>query len=156
MTQLFIACKKHQHPRLKKYTTFSKNRDCEDHASRGVFIAVSEQFDAFEIQLITELEAIAVTVQLPRKIHLCNIHLSNSQTLNLVKLETLVSQLPTPFILLGDFNSHHYLWGMKQIVVGKILKNYQKTQKLPYSIQVDLTLCSSILTLRMGTPTRSP
>ena len=115
MTQLFIACKKHQHPRLKKYTTFSKNRDCEDHASRGVFIAVSKQFDAFEIPLITDLEAIVVTVQLPSKIHLCNIYLPNSQTLNLVKLETLVSQLPTPFILLDDFNSHHYIWGSYKV-----------------------------------------
>ena len=103
-----INFKKHQHPGLKKYTTFSKNRDCEDHASGGVFMAISEQFDAFEILLITDLEAIAVTIQLPSKIQLCYIYLPNSQILNLVDLETLVSQLLTPFILLGDFNSHHY------------------------------------------------
>ena len=107
--------KKHQHPGLKKYTTFSKNRNCEDQASGEVFIAVSEQFDAFEILLITDFEAIAVTVQLPNKIHLCNIYLPNSQTLNLVDLEILINQLPTAFILLGDLNSHHYLWGSYKV-----------------------------------------
>ena len=106
MTQLFFACKKQtlRNTNIRDLKNTLRSAKTE---IAGVFFAVSEQFDAFEIPLITDLEAIAVTVQLPSKIHLCNIYLPNNQTLNLVDLETLVSQLPTPFILLGDFNSHH-------------------------------------------------
>lgn len=65
---------------------------------------MSKKLNAIEIPLNTNLEAIAVTVLFASKIHICNIYLPNSHTLNLAYLESLINQLPTPFILMGDFN----------------------------------------------------
>ncbi|KJV98875.1 hypothetical protein RAMDARK_1872 [Rickettsia amblyommatis str. Darkwater] len=31
--------------------------------------------------------------------------------MNLQELQGLVGQLPQPFLILGDFNAHHPMWG---------------------------------------------
>ncbi|ESO84889.1 hypothetical protein LOTGIDRAFT_99214, partial [Lottia gigantea] len=44
-------------------------------------------------------------------ITICSIYLPPSLSLNLRELDDLVAQLPSPYILLGDFNGHHSFWG---------------------------------------------
>ena len=48
---------------------------------------------------------------LPTNLHICNIYLPNSQHLNEAEFIRIFRQLPKPFIITGDFNSHNILWG---------------------------------------------
>ncbi|XP_044582995.1 uncharacterized protein LOC123264014 [Cotesia glomerata] len=80
-------------------------------ASGGVAIFVKSHSIPEEVQLITDLEAVAVRIKYPANITLCNIYIPNSKALEIEELSRIAKQLPKPFILLGDFNCHHEFWG---------------------------------------------
>ena len=44
---------------------------------------------------------------------LCSIYIPPSFALRPEQLNSLLKQLPSPFMLLGDFNGHNVLWGSK-------------------------------------------
>ena len=44
---------------------------------------------------------------------MCSIYLPPSLPIDIKKLDHLIDQLPKPFILMGDFNSHNTFWGCK-------------------------------------------
>lgn len=55
-------------------------------------------------------------------------YIPNSQILNYTNIKNIINQLPTPFIILGDFNSHNILWGCNDTdqrgkIIEKILEN---------------------------------
>ena len=53
---------------------------------------------------------VTVQINFPCKITICNVYLPHfTWTRN--DLEHLISQLPTPYLILGDFNAHNPLWG---------------------------------------------
>ena len=77
------------------------------------------------IPLNTNLQAVAVSITLHRVITLCSIYIPPSSRLSLKDLDDLVPQLPSPFILLGDFNGHNILWGSKDINDrGRIIESF--------------------------------
>lgn len=47
------------------------------------------------------------------KITICNLYLPPKVKVSVNQLENLLYQLPSPFILLGDFNGHNQIWGSK-------------------------------------------
>ncbi|GFQ74851.1 putative tick transposon [Trichonephila clavata] len=64
------------------------------------------------------------------------------------ELQELIDQLPSPFILLGDFNAHHLLWGCQDVnsrgkVVEKLLT------------ELDLTLLNDGSNTYFHSPTQS-
>ena len=110
--------------KTKNFNCYNKNRlDCKA-ASGGVGILIYDKIYSQELQLTTNLEAIAVTIKIKNKtITICNIYLSNRNGIDLSTLQELISQLPTPFLLLGDCNSHSALWGSyKTDNRGKIIE----------------------------------
>ena len=52
-----------------------------------------------------------VFVSKSKSITLCSIYIPPSSAISLHDMDDLVRQLPTPYMLLGDFNSHNPLWG---------------------------------------------
>ena len=64
-----------------------------------------------QVPLRTHLKAVAARVTLDRTITICSIYLSPSQNIHLTDLNDLFAQLPSPAMLLGDFNAHNILWG---------------------------------------------
>ena len=58
----------------------------------------------------------------------CERHLtSNNQHSKIVEkdLDEIVNQLPTHFLLLGDFNGHHFIWGADDVNdKGRIIENF--------------------------------
>ena len=121
--------KKNHQPTLKHFNTFVKNRVNENHASGGVAIVISDKYDSTEIPLNSNLEAVAISISFPKRIHICNIYIPNSFPLDLQDLEDLIAQLPVPLILSGDFNSHHALWGStKTDRRGKTIENLLNNQ----------------------------
>ena len=63
------------------------------------------------LQLDTSLQATAVRITLSKTITLCSIYIPPSSAISLHDMDDLIRQLPTPYMLLGDFNSHNPLWG---------------------------------------------
>ena len=66
------------------------------------------------MKLSTELQATAVSVTLDREVTICSIYIPPSFSLKTEQLDSLLKQLPSPYLLLGDFNGHNILWGSKE------------------------------------------
>ena len=116
--------KRNETVKLSNYTSYNKNRtDCKA-ASGGVSISIKNTFHSQELILNLELEAVAATITINNKqITICNVYLSNRHDTSYEQIEQLINRLPSPFILLGDFNSHHSLWGSyKTDKKGKIIE----------------------------------
>ena len=66
-----------------------------------------------EIKLKTDLQAIAVSVTLEKEITLCSVYIPPFLALRSEHLNSLLQHLPSPYMLLGDFNGHNVPWGSK-------------------------------------------
>ena len=61
--------------------------------------------------LNTSLQAKAVAISTSKTITICSLYLPLSENLNIDLLTRLIAQLPTPFVICGDFNGHSVTWG---------------------------------------------
>ena len=144
---------------MKNYTSYYRNRSECINASGGVGIIIKNTIHSQRILINTNIEAIAVKVTIGNQnIHICNIYLSNQYRLDITELESLINQIPTPFIILGDFNSHNTLWNSyKTDKRGKQIETFINNNNIvilndnaPTHLNVsngnlsaiDLTLCS--------------
>ena len=82
--------------------------DCQ-RPSGGSSIFVKSSCPQRNIVLTTELQATAVSVTLDKEITICSIYIPPSFTLRTEHLDSLLKQLPSPYLLLGDFNGHNIL-----------------------------------------------
>jgi ribonuclease HI len=77
----------------------------------GVATMVKNSTPHSRIDLQTDLQAVAVRVQLERTYTICNIYLPPRDNILRAQLEDLINQLPQPYLILGDFNARHPHWG---------------------------------------------
>lgn len=128
---------------------------------RSVAIAVRSNIPHEIVELETDLLAIAVKVKGPRKFTALSLYIPCSGTQNLEqKLTHLLNQIETPFLVMGDFNAHHQLWGSSRndargnTVVDVIeeldcviLNDGSPTWERPSSnpSAIDITICSNSL-----------
>ena len=59
----------------------------------------------------TELEAVAVQVNISRLYTICSLYISPAKEYSSQDLINLCNQLPHPFLILGDLNGRHHFWG---------------------------------------------
>ena len=98
---------------------------------------------------------IVVKVALHTTITFCNTYIQPSSALHLRDLAHLETQLPKPFVIVGDFNSHNNLWGgNKTDAKGKVMETFMTSrniclfnddiciQQLVRFSSIDLTICS--------------
>ena len=95
------------------YTMYHKSgpqgRDGLDHG--GVCILVKSHIGHVPHPLITDLQAVSIRCHLDRLYTICGLYLPPGDPLHIDQLTDLIRQLPPPFLLLGDFNARHPLWG---------------------------------------------
>ena len=104
------------------FHTFSANNE---RAAGGVSIFINNNAPHSHIHLHTNLQAVAVSITLHRVNTLCSIYIPPSSRLSLKDFDDLVPQLPSPFILLGDFNGHSIIWGSKDVNdKGRIIESF--------------------------------
>ena len=96
---------------LKCHSCYFQNCTDNDKASGGVAVIVNNSVPHRSVRLDSTLQAVAVSVSLNKTITLCSVYLPPSLQIDIQKLDHLIDQLPKPFLLMGDFNSHHTLWG---------------------------------------------
>jgi hypothetical protein len=66
------------------------------------------------VNLDTDLQAVAVCISLDKTITLCSVLLPPNSLHSLAQLKNLADQLPTPFIIVDDFNEHNLYGIVKQ------------------------------------------
>lgn len=124
-------------------------------------IAVSTKFYSEQITLNTPFQAVAVRVWFHKPVTICSLYLHYLDTITSTSLQNLTAQLPSIFILTGDFNTHNELWGsMSTNTRGTVLKTtllssnvalFNNGQQTRFNIYtghysaIDLTFCSSSL-----------
>ena len=150
---------------VRGFNFYHKCQETENRASGGVSILVNENVPQSIVTLNTNLQAVAVKVTAHKTITLCSVYLPprNHFNFNPKDLQSVIDQLPSPFILMGDFNGHHTLWGCGDVnnrgqqLEDLILKNdlillNDKSHTYFHSANgtftsIDLTLCSPSLFL---------
>ncbi|KAF0709692.1 putative RNA-directed DNA polymerase, partial [Aphis craccivora] len=116
---------------LKGYTNYTKIRANAIRASGGISIFIKDSYSSEEILVNTPLESVTISVQLKQKITICNLYLPNQSPFTEANLKNIIQQLPPPFILLGDFNSHNKLWGcITTNTRGKIIETVIDSENL--------------------------
>ena len=142
---------------IKGYTFYNHIHPVGDRASGGSSIVVNNCIPQSQIPLNTNLQAVAVKATLHKTIHICSIYLPPNNPFNVADLENLIQQLPKPFIIMGDFNSHSNIWGCRNTdQKGKLIEDFiNKNNLLLYNNKsytylhpgtgtfsaIDLTLC---------------
>ena len=81
--------------------------------SGGSSIFVKSCLPQREIKIKTQLQAVAVSVTLDKETTICSVYIPPAFSLTTEHLQSLLSQLPAPYILVGDFNGHNTFWGCK-------------------------------------------
>ena len=93
-------------PSFSGFSILTKNSP-NDRATGGV--ALLYLFS--EVHLNTPLQAVAARVTLNKVVTFCSIYLPPSDHVAKTDLINLTEQLPSPFVLLGNFNGHSPVWG---------------------------------------------
>ena len=102
-----------------------------DKASGGVAVIVNNSVPHHSVKLDSSLQAVAVGISLNKTITLCSVYLPPSSSTEIKKLDHLIDQLSKPFTLMGDFNSHHTLWGcLDTNDKGRIIEDFVTKQDL--------------------------
>ncbi|KAL5243007.1 hypothetical protein ACI65C_010417 [Semiaphis heraclei] len=86
-------------PSVKNYNLYYSNRTICDKASGGVAIFARSDYPSTQVPLQSHLEAIAITIQLESNITICNLYIPNKKPFSSADIESLIKQLPHPFIL---------------------------------------------------------
>jgi len=89
--------------------TFSPNNQAIP--GDGLAILIHESHSITDLNLNTPLQAMALRTGLNRQITICNIYISPNEQIQQHHITDLISQLPPPFLMLGDFNAKHTIWG---------------------------------------------
>ena len=105
--------KKSDNINLKNYSVYSTYVDEDERAAGGSTILVRNNVLHSYVNLNTDLQAVAVRITLDKTLTLCSVYIPPNSALGLAQLKNLADQLPTPFIIMGDFNGHNPLWGSK-------------------------------------------
>ena len=98
---------------FKRYHPYYKESGLES-GRGGVGIHVRENIVHVPIPLQTNIQAVAVRITINNhKYSLCSIYVPPINELNISEdeLKDLKDQLPSPYLLLGDFNAHSLSWG---------------------------------------------
>lgn len=98
-------------PTLKYYKIFYALDNYHLRASGGAAICIKEQYHPTEIDLDTDLQAVAVRLSYPVDFTICSLYLPPDLQTSKTEISNLINQLPTPFLLTGDLNAHSITWG---------------------------------------------
>ena len=152
---------------ISDYSYIDERLETNGNAHGGVGFYIHKDITHHKITLQnTKFQAIAIHAYLHKRVTICNIYINPQQNFTQADLEQLTNQLQKPYILTGDFNSHHTLWydtttdARGSIVEDFILKNdlnILDEDEHTYEIfRNDGTLYKSHIDLTLITPDLQP
>ena len=117
---------------FRHFTQIFKNATKIDgRPNGGVAILIKNSIPHSTIQLNSNLQATAARITLHKLITICSIYLPPTTTFNQNELTDLLLQLPSPVLLMGDFNGHNPLWGGSTLDTrGKLVEDFVNNNNL--------------------------
>ena len=117
--------KEPNHVTFRTYNLFNTFAVGDGRGTGGVTIIINNKCPRSHIHLKTNLHAVAVSVTLHRTISICSVYILPRSKVVEKDLDEIVNQLPTPFLLLGDFNGYNFIWGSDDVNdKGRITENF--------------------------------
>lgn len=95
---------------LKNYNILRQDLTNIIRAKGGTALAVHQNFRSEPIQLNTPYQGVATKVFFPHSVSICSLYFHQDDNVTIQDMDELISQLPLPFIITGDFNAHNSLW----------------------------------------------
>ncbi|XP_072403308.1 apolipophorins-like [Diabrotica undecimpunctata] len=173
------------HPQLKdrstkRYITFLKKKilrhlgndisESEGESSQvtlmTIMTLVKKSLVANVFPVNSNIETIVIEITAPVPIFICNIYLSSSSSATNEDLKSLIEQIPSHRIIVGDFNGHNFIWGSKRTDYrGKLLEKVMQDLQLNFlndgsptrfnictgeSFVIDLSFCDPGLAPRLS------
>ena len=151
---------------LNDYSLYRQDDTTGGRRRGGVALYVCNEFVHSQINLNTNLEAVACTIRLHgRDIDFCSLYIppDTDNALLHVSLPRLVAHFKNPCVLLGDFNTHSQAWSHDPVHTdrrGYVIENFIENHRLvllntganthfnlSHNTQsaIDLSLCSASL-----------
>ena len=140
-----------------RYNIMQSPRKREDDHERGVALLIRPDVNFKNVPLNTNLQAVAARVWLDKWYTVCSLYLPHI-SLETADMINLIEQLPRPFVLMGDMNARHHLWGEpidndRGRVFEQLINNFEislinSDSPTHFHIQtdsytkIDLTFCS--------------
>ncbi|CAF3642161.1 unnamed protein product [Rotaria socialis] len=112
---------------IKNYSLISKNR--AGHGG-GVALFIHNQITYTNIIINSPLEVVCSLIHTKKlSLAVCSRYINNTTIVTEQILFNLIQQLPSSFIILGDFNAHHPVWGSadtnsRGIMINEFLINH--------------------------------
>ena len=138
---------------------------------QGLAFLVHNSIAYTKIQIHSDLQVQAIRAHISKPITVCNIYLNPNQQIYQHSIENLILQLPEPFLIVGDFNAKHTLWGdasvdrrgrtIESIILDKNISILNTGQPTNFHTQtatlhaVDISMCSPQLLTEMRWSTLS-
>ena len=85
--------------------------DSMGNAHGGAAILTRNKIPTIHITLQTTLQAVAVRIFTDRLLTVCCLYLPPNEPVSRRQMDILIGQLPEPFLLMGDLNARHRMWG---------------------------------------------
>ncbi len=145
------------------YHTFYSDplHDPGHHGGTAIFVRRDANFSYR--RLATPFQTVAVEIYLKRRYTVCSLYLPPGAPFERGDLGRLVRDLPAPFLLLGDFNGQHSLWGdcitnPRGVLLASLVEDeefgiFNSGEMTHFHSQtglftvIDLSLCSSTVLL---------
>ena len=118
----------HQHEKLYSYNYIKQYTDRSCGRSS---IIINKNIPHSKITLNTNMQAVTISATLHKTITVCSIYIPPNEEPKELELNNLIEQLPRPFIIMGDFNSHNEIWGSKKTdKKGKVIESLLNQHQL--------------------------
>lgn len=102
--------------------------DRRSHGGVAIFTRADVVFS--EINIVSELQVVAIKVISPVNITICNVYLPDINW-TIEQINNIIEQLSSPYVVMGDFNAHNTLWGsIKTDAKGRILEKWLERNDL--------------------------
>ena len=144
--------------KLHNYNGLCKQGHFNHRFQGGVALYIHSSHPFSPLQITTDFQVVAARVHMHhnRTVTVASIYLPPRHEITENALQNIIDQLPTPFMLLGDFNAHHTSWDQRLCDArGRLIHSCLSNNNLlclntiiPTHISgssVDLSLCSAEL-----------
>lgn len=116
---------------IRNYKTYNYINTDANRASGGSTIAVHDKIVHRSLSLQTDLQAVAISVTLNKSFSVCSLYIPPNANISIEQLNHLQNQLPRPYMILGDLNGHHTLWGCNAVNdKGRIIEQFIDNHEL--------------------------
>jgi len=146
--------------RIPGYNVLSKKGHYNHRFHGGVALYIHSSYPYSEIQIVSPIQVVAAKIRIhPSKVvTIASIYISGKHPFVESQFNDVINTLPRPFILMGDLNAHHSIWGNVTIDRrGRLLENLVRDQQLNIINTGQPTHCSgSAIDLTIVSPELSP